>query len=637
MNKTKLSTYTLFLFFILITVSLYWPGLYGPFLFDDFPHIVYNPALQFNNINIDSFFQAVLGLDIGPIGRPLSNLSFALNSLVSGTQSAFYFKLTNLFIHLLNGLILFLLINKISFYLLSCQHKEKAYALYIALFTAGFWLIHPFNLSTVLYVVQRMNGLATLFILLTLLNYIFIRENFNGWSLSKKILSFSSLISFFLLGMLSKENAILVIFYIFLIESFCFKFDFENFKFFNFSNEQLKKAYYFLIAFTTTCFIALLIKFSLNYSFREFSLTERLMTETRIILFYIRLILVPDITQMGLFHDDFIISTSFFNPISTLLSSLLLIGSVAIIIIVRRRLPVLSFGLAFFLLSHTLESTIIPLELVHEHRNYFSSFSLIFILVFYLITSNIKSTLKISLIILLTASLSILTLTRSHAWGEPQRLATWLTQHHPQSTRSLLTAATMQLESTKPSEQEQGLILMDKAYNLSPEKIITTVALINTLYIMDIPVPDELLEQLMKNGKEGFLTPGDNAIIQSPAKQCDTQNQCLWPDDIYEQFLHNVLKNATLRKTAECRIYTNLAAIKSRHEDLDSAIIYAGKALECDPDSAQNHLNYANLLIYKGDLNTSVQHILIAKMLDKSEQNQQRVENNLKIIQNLSK
>ena len=93
---------------MLLTIIIYWPGLRGGFIFDDYPNIVDNTGVQPHHASVPSLVNAALSSPASDFKRPLASLSFALNYLAGGLDP-FGWKLTNLFIHLLNGLLVFVL------------------------------------------------------------------------------------------------------------------------------------------------------------------------------------------------------------------------------------------------------------------------------------------------------------------------------------------------------------------------------------------------------------------------------------------------------------------------------------------------------------------------------------------------
>jgi hypothetical protein len=98
----------LFLLSLVLVVAIYWPGLQGSWLFDDYPNIVDNHAIQVHDASLSSLVGAALSSPASEFKRPLASLSFAANYLASGLDP-YWMKLTNLAFHLLNGLLVFLL------------------------------------------------------------------------------------------------------------------------------------------------------------------------------------------------------------------------------------------------------------------------------------------------------------------------------------------------------------------------------------------------------------------------------------------------------------------------------------------------------------------------------------------------
>src|SRR5690349_4988706 len=97
---------------IIVTCAAYVPGLSGGFIFDDYPNIVDNHGVQPGDPSIGSLVRAALSSPSSEFKRPLASLSFAANYLASGLDP-YWMKLTNLVIHLLNGLVLFALVKRL--------------------------------------------------------------------------------------------------------------------------------------------------------------------------------------------------------------------------------------------------------------------------------------------------------------------------------------------------------------------------------------------------------------------------------------------------------------------------------------------------------------------------------------------
>ena len=154
--------YILVICTVSLTIFSYFPGLLGGYLFDDLRNLR-NIEIYSNFEGIDALIRYILSYDAGPLKRPLSTLSFLLNTTTL-TVNAFSFKVFNLFIHLINGVLLYLVTYKI----IALNTNKETFARNVALSTMAFWLLHPYFVSTTLYVIQRMAMLPTSFVLLGL-------------------------------------------------------------------------------------------------------------------------------------------------------------------------------------------------------------------------------------------------------------------------------------------------------------------------------------------------------------------------------------------------------------------------------------------------------------------------------------
>ena len=146
---------------LLLTVIIYLPGLTGGFAFDDYANIVQNPYFTKDISETENLNRAVWSGQAGPLKRPIPMLSFALNAATTGHWPMAY-KVTNLGIHLITGVLAFFC----ALLLLQAhlnQRKATNSLILISAAVATVWLIHPINLTPVLYVVQRMTSLAALF------------------------------------------------------------------------------------------------------------------------------------------------------------------------------------------------------------------------------------------------------------------------------------------------------------------------------------------------------------------------------------------------------------------------------------------------------------------------------------------
>ena len=336
---------SIFFVLLLLTIAIYSPGLTPGFHFDDYPNIVDNDLLHVTTPTLSNFWQATWSGHSSVFGRPLSYLSFSLNSYFSGLDSRMM-KITNLAIHLLVGSLLFLLSHMLLSFLK--QHKKIDLNVnLISILTCSAWLIHPINLTSVLYIVQRMTSLTTLFSVCSLLCYAYFRIRQTKQKGLWLPLVISTLL-FAILSFLSKENAVLLLFYIGLIEVFIFRFS----TFDTFDKKILKSIFistYAITFITVAVFLIINTEWLMNgYDHRKFTLSERLLTESRILAWYLKIIIAPNITEMGLFLDDFSLSTSLFQPITTFLSVALILLLLVAGFLIRIKYALISFGIFWF-------------------------------------------------------------------------------------------------------------------------------------------------------------------------------------------------------------------------------------------------------------------------------------------------
>lgn len=351
----------------LVAGLAYWPGLSGPFVFDDFGSIA---ALGDRGgvTDWETFKAFVFGGHAGPTGRPLALLSFLFDANNWPTDPL-PFKRTNLLIHLLNGALLGVLIGKI----LRLLQFEKQNARWIAFVSTACWLLHPFLVSTTLYAVQRMAQLSTLFVFAGLIGHLYGRS-FLATNARKAYLIMSASVAVFtFLAMISKENGILLPLLIGVVEITVV------------SSQQARPVAlnrYWSIVFIlapSTVIALYLVERTLSGGFfeisppRDFSLYERLLTQPRILVDYLKHWFIPELYTTGVFQDHFIKSTGVLSPITTALSAVLHIGVIALATINRRRWPLFALAALFFYASHVLESSVIKLELYFEHRNYLAA------------------------------------------------------------------------------------------------------------------------------------------------------------------------------------------------------------------------------------------------------------------------
>lgn len=174
---------------------------------------------------------------------------------------------------------------------------------------------------------------------------------------------------------------------------------------------------------------------------RGWSIAERLLTQTRVLCEYLWLLVLPRSVSTGLYNDAYQASTGWLQPLSTLPALLLVAALAALAWTQRRRWPALSAALLFFLGGHLLESSVVPLELYFEHRNYVPAMLLFWPLAHALLAAPMRRGLRLSVAFLLLAWFGATTFQRAVLWGQPERLAALWAMQNPESSRAQATIA----------------------------------------------------------------------------------------------------------------------------------------------------------------------------------------------------
>lgn len=435
----RILPYFLLLAALLITFLVYRSGLNGSFVFDDYANIVSNTQLAIHDFDLRTLKQAAFSSASGPLMRPLSMLSFAANYYATGLDP-YYFKLTNLVIHLFNGVGVFVLTSLLlNFYWKRFEpNLSAAHLKWLVLAVTSAWLLHPLNLTSVLYVVQRMTSLSALFSIWGLVVFMWGRTRlYDGKSGALVILA--SLLLFTPLAALSKESGVLLPLLMLVAEATLF----------TWYTEKLS-ARRFLIGFYALS-VLIPVAVALNYvashldwllagyANRGFSMFERLMTETRVLWFYIGQIVLPNTVQMGLYLDDIPVSHGLLQPVSTIFAAIGLVVLGVLAVWLRKKAPLVAFGVGFFVVGHALESTIYPLDIAYEHRNYLPMYGVVLAMFFYLLhpVIHVKSLLlRRAASFMLILMFAFGTFSRATAWANPYDFALAEFNHHPNSVRA---------------------------------------------------------------------------------------------------------------------------------------------------------------------------------------------------------
>lgn len=445
---------------LIIAALIYSHGLPGSFIFDDFSNLELLGSSGGIN-NWESFKHYIMSGFSGPTGRPVSMTSFLLDAN-NWPANPSDFKYTNICIHLLNGALLFLVIIQILSIHEGRREPGKVGKI-AALLAALAWVFHPSLVSTILYSVQRMAMLPMFFGFMAL--YI--------WLLARPCVADRPRYAYFWmtfalaipgsLALFSKENAALLPILVLTIEGTVV------------ASSRLSP----LSRIWKTIFLVLPALFVVSYLVyragqngwfeqypgRDFSPNERMLTQLRIVSDYILHWFAPQLYTTGLFHDNIEVSRGLFQPSRTFLGFLFLTILIISSITLRRKLPLYSLSVIFFLSSQIIESTVLPLELKFEHRVYLGG-GFLFLPFFYSVlkkTGFLKSVLFISIYVVI---LAVFCWQKASLWGSyPTMIRVWA-EKAPYSVRAHVELSKHLYES---GESEKSLNILDEASERMPD------------------------------------------------------------------------------------------------------------------------------------------------------------------------
>ncbi len=423
------------LIFSMLAAACFLPGLGGGFIFDDRPNIQENGALHLTELSLDTIAQAAYSFQPGHGSRPLSMLSFALDYWRGGGLNPRVFKITNIAIHALTAYAL-----AVFFRLLLLMAGWSANrAAVAAIFLAMLWAIHPLQVSAVLYVVQRMQTLGTLFLVLSLWAYLKGRHAQLQNASGRTFFALTGL--FWLLAFAAKEDSALLPAYLFMLELTVLRFQAAKAS----SALMLRRGYLAAVGLGLCVYLFVVVPHFWSwgdYAGRQFSTTDRLLTQGRVLVMYIGQILLPLPDRLVFYYDTLRISRGLMDPPATLLSWAVVAALLAWAWRARTRRPVFSFGVLLFFAGHFVTSNVIGLEMAFEHRNHFPLVGAVLALgdLARTVWQQLRGPRWIAMVLaagVFTAAAAA-TLVRSHEWGEPLRFERYSVQMAPDSVRAWL-------------------------------------------------------------------------------------------------------------------------------------------------------------------------------------------------------
>jgi len=545
--------------FVLLGTLLYANTLDVAFLFDDQQNILHNPHIRLTTLNLQGLWNAAFHSYAS--NRPLANISFALNHYVC-QQDVTGYHLVNIALHVMAGIVLFVFLKTTLALAIpgkgnvgpGSETPPRSHNLSLAAWiSALFWFVHPVQTQAVTYLVQRMTSMAAMFYVLSLLLYARARL---ADTTRKRWMYFTGCGLAGLLAIGSKEIAATLPFFILLYEWYFFQ---------DLDRAWLKRSLAYLagavMVFGLLAWLFVgkepLHALTATYAKRGFTLTQRLLTESRVLIYYISLILYPNPQRLSLEHD-FGLSYSLISPPTTLvcLASLFCLVLLAAVIAYRQRFT--SFCIVWFLGNLAIESTIIPLEIIFEHRLYLPSMLLLPAITVPVLTTLRKKTPALAMACGIILVLTLWTYQRNNVWKDPVTFWKDCTQKAPKKARPYYSLG---YYLGQQGNLDQAILQYERALKLEPDRATTHL---------------NYGAMLQKYGR-----------LRAAAAQ---------------------YMEALRINPGHAGAHNNLGVILAGMKNLDDAVSHYQWALSENPDFAQAHYNLAMVLEQQGRFRDAMHH-----------------------------
>ncbi|MDM8553437.1 tetratricopeptide repeat protein [Desulfococcaceae bacterium HSG7] len=544
-GSSQANIFILIFFFTLVSL-IYANALDVPFIFDD-SAVRDQPGLRITQLSLENFKK--VAFETIPRNRPVANITFGLNYYFHKYDVLGYHSV-NILIHIATSMFLYLFIKGT---LKTPALADKNYSVQIPFFATVIWLVNPVHTQSVTFIYQRINSLAAMFYILALLLYITARFA------DKKGTKYISALGCLLAGLSalgSKENAGSLPFVILLYELFFFR----NLKFGQ-SRRQLLS-----IAGVATCLMILIWFYigtdpwgGLLHTFRkrDFTMYQRVLTEFRVVIYYIGLLLFPHPSRLNLDYD-FPLSHSVSEPFTTIVCIGAVMGCICSAVYLAKKERLIAFCILWFFGTLVIESSVIGLEIIYEHRTYLPSMMLILMLTVLAFRYVKPDWLRISGFCIIIVLCSFWTVTRNQVWSDPVIFWADCVQKSPNKASPHSSLGFALIRQGRTAEAER---CFSKALQIKPD------------------------------------SPWAHVNMGTVMERKGNVNKAIWH---YNKALQFELDNENANY--------NLGVVFHRLRNTEMAFIHYSKALERNPDNALAHNNIGVILKNRGKLKDAYDH-----------------------------
>ena len=444
-----------YLLALLLLAGLYAFGLGGLFFIDDSPNL---DGLIAPGATAAEF---IFGGHAGPLGRPVSLATFWLQRAAYPVSTT-PFLLVNIAIHLINVALLAWAVQRLQ----RANPRLLGAQPWLPLAVALVWGLLPISASASLMIIQRMTTLSASFVLLGLHAYLWARQHAAHARPLPSLLAISAIGLCTLLAAFAKENGALLPLLLLVLHHTVLadKTTPPN------PWQRLLTLAVWLPSLLLLGYVASRLPgIAESYWRRPFTLDERLASQAVILWEYLRNAFLPTWAEFSPYRDDYPI-----RHFSDGAVQLALLAWMALLAVAlwrwRKGRPLLAFALLWYLAGHLTESSIFPLFLYFEHRNYVPLIGPVLVLAVWFFRLPLTPLLRGLLGGAYAAFLALMLWQVTHTWGQRQLLA-WATLH-PDSPRALQMLAGAWMQAGKVPEV---LALYGEAIERNPQ--LTSIAL----------------------------------------------------------------------------------------------------------------------------------------------------------------
>lgn len=587
----------------LIVVGLFWSAMGGRYELDDTVNLTRNTQVQLFFGDSDFLTRALNSGIASDLGRPVAMLSFALEHAFVGGFDPQISKTINLVIHLLNVLVLVFLTHA----LLTSLLREKVIDLELfeklrsTTFIAAFiWAILPSNVSSVVYVIQRMNLLAVLFSLLAL--WLYFKQRGSPMHIAYRALVLTASLLCITFGVLSKENAVLVVVFIF---------GFEILAWYRKHLVEYRRIAAVVVSAILVLGVVGISWFAQTelanlYQSRPFDWVTRLSLQPLALLWYCASGFLPLVVSPRFFMDFLETSHYLSVPLDAWLAliAVLIVLLILLWLLVWRASILAYCTLGWFFVFHLIESTFWPLELGFLHRNYLPSIGLVWAGVF-LVVLCLGKYAKRSGLILTGAAVYVIALGSATAlesikWGDTYTFLSSEAERNPVSTRAAYTLGNWMFDND-PADIfcEDMFEQFDKVLENSPNSYSGYYGYIVASERCGNRLDEEMLDEMEQLLVDQPLAASSYLFLDILSESCS--NMVYFSCDQLNRLIQAVLSNTGITSRESVAYEMVLAKNNFYMGDYQAAVAAAQRILEAEPDHLQAHLVMMDVMYKTGN------------------------------------